>query len=306
LDAGWQVRGLRRNPGAVGHLGEARVEWYQGNLTDPAALEQAMLGVQVVFHAAAYYPTRNDHRSVTQQVQYARAEIENVRTAALHAGIERLIFTSTLTTIGHPPVGSNRLANENDHYQPGSLARSGYYEAKYAMEQALLSNLDQNLSVVVLNPTAVFGPGDVHLTLGGLLLAVARGQVKFWLSVPVNAVDVRDVVDAHIQAARFGRPGERYILGGHNMSMQAAIQQVAEVAGVPPPRFEIPLRLLDILVAIDDALPGINLTGNHLRAVRQWQYYDNTKAVSAFNWRPRPFAQTVQDALDWFRTNSYL
>jgi len=90
------------------------------------------------------------------------------------------------------------------------------------------------------------------------------------------------------------------------MSMQAAIQQVAEVAGVPPPRFEIPLRLLDILVAIDDALPGINLTGNHLRAVRQWQYYDNTKAVSAFNWRPRPFAQTVQDALDWFRTNSYL
>lgn len=300
------MRGLRRNPAAVGHLGNLQVEWCEGDLKDPSALERAMRGVEIVFHAAGYYPTRKDRRSVSQQVQYAQNEIEGILNAAKRSGIDRLIYTSTLTTIGHPPSGATRLANENDQYMPGSMARSGYYEAKYAMEKAVLSYQDGDFAVVVLNPTAVFGPGDIHLTLGGLLLAVARRQAIFWLPASINVVDVRDVAAAHLQAARYGRPGERYILGGHNLSVKAILFQTAEVAGVSPPRFELPLWVLDLFVAVDDALPSINLTGNHLRAVRHWQFYDNSKAVAELNLAPRPFDQTMRDALDWFRANNYL
>jgi len=305
LNAGWSVRGLRRTPGATGHLGTAPVEWINGNMDDIDVLASAMQGMDTIFHAAGHYPHRGDRLRLAEQVKYGLEQTNHVIRAAQKAGVGCLIYTSTLTTIGHPPPHEARLADERDFYQPGDLAGSAYYEAKIAMEKAMLASSRQETPVVVLNPTAVFGPGDVHLTLGGSLLAVARGWAIAWIDVIINVVDVRDVALAHIRAAESGHPGERYIIGGHNMRLKEALDRVAIIAGVAPPRFQIPMWLLDGLVGLDDMLPFINLSGNHLRAVRRWQGYEISKARDELGYKPRPFDDTVRDALEWFREHGY-
>ena len=201
LQAGWEVRGLRRSANRSGHLGDLPVAWVPGDLNDEASLRLAMDGVDVVFHAAAFYPTDGSPRKVGQQVEYARREIKNVIAAVAAANVKRFVFTSTLTTIGHPPPEEERLADERDVYIPGTLPKSAYYEAKIAMEKIVLDAVEQKIPAVVLNPTAVFGPGDVNVGVGGILVAVARGQMRAWLPGEINVVDARDVANAHIIAA---------------------------------------------------------------------------------------------------------
>ena len=304
LDGGWEVRALRRNPKSVGDLEGLPIEWVAGNITNSASLRAAMQGVEIVFHAAAYYPSGTHPRQVPAAVAHARQEIETVLNALRAAQVPRLIFTSTLSTIGQPPPGEKRLADERDTYSPGSMPKNAYYECKIAMENAVLAAND--IDAVVLCPTAVFGPGDVHLTMGKLLISVARGRVPAWLPGIINAIDVRDVAATHIIAAQHGQRGERYILGGHNFTVEEALRQAARAANVTEPRFEIPLWVTRILVTLDDALPFISISGNHLRALPHWQGYNTSKAQNELGLKPRPFEETARDALSWFEQKGYL
>ena len=278
LEAGWEVRGLRRRANRTGHLGDLPVSWVRGDLKDYASLRLAMDRIDVVFHAAAFYPTDGNPRKVKEQVEFAQREIKNVLAAIEAAKVKRFIFTSTLTTIGHPPSDANRLADERDFYIPGTLPKSAYYEAKIAMEQIVLDAVTQKIPAVVLNPTAVFGPGDVNVGIGGILVAIARGQMPGWLPGNINVVDARDVGNAHIAAAEKGEIGERYILGGHNYSVKNALTIAANVAGVREPRFEIPLWALKGLVNLGEILPFLPIPANHLRTVEHWQGYNCEKA----------------------------
>lgn len=307
LEMNWRVRGLCRKPGTTGHLGaDVPLEWVEGDLDDPDSLLQAMQGIDTVFHAAGYYPARQEKRSVSEQVSYALKQTVNVLRACQSAGVRQLVYTSSLTTIGQPHNNVTREANEEDYYIPGSVPKSAYYEAKSAMERSFLQACRDGFPVIVLNPTAVFGPGDVHLSLGGLLLAVARGWAIGWLPVTINIVDVRDVARAHIQAAIQGQPGERYIIGGHNLTLKDALTQTARLAKVPPPRFEIPMWIIDVLVRLDDTLPFVNLSGNHLRTIRSWPAYDTSKARRELGLSPRPLEETLRDSLEWFRSQGFL
>jgi len=300
IEQGWQVRGFRRDPAATGILKNLPMEWVNGNLDEPSSLRRAMQDIDIVFHAAGYYPARKEKRALPAQIEYALAQTKNILMAAREMKVERLIYTSTLTTIGQPPPGSNHLATETESYVPGTMPKGAYYEVKFAMEQAVLQAAKGGLPAIITNPTAVFGPGDVHLTLGSVLIAVSRGWAIAWLPVTINVVDVRDVSQAHIQAAIRGRLGHRYIIGGHNLSLKDALSLIADIAKVPPPRFEIPLWLIDAVVQLDDAIPQINLIGNHLRAIRLWQGYDISKAQLELALSPRPFEETIRDALAWY------
>ena len=306
LQAGWQVRGLRRSANRSGHLGDLPVAWVPGDLNDEASLRLAMDGVDVVFHAAAFYPTDGNPRKVGQQVEFAKREIRNVIAAVEAAKVKRFVFTSTLTTIGHPPPDEDRLADERDVYIPGTLPKSAYYEAKIAMEKIVLDAVDQKIPAVVLNPTAVFGPGDVNVGVGGILLAVARGQMPVWLPGKINVVDARDVANAHIIAAKKGEIGERYIVGGHNYAVKDALSIAANVAGVRKPSFEIPLWAIHGIVRLGELLPFLPVPANHLRTVAYWQGYNCDKAKNMLELTPRPFRETVWDALEWFRKTGHL
>jgi dihydroflavonol-4-reductase len=293
--AGWEVRGLRRSPGSTGHVGAAPLQWYEGDLDHPDGLGAAFHGADVVFHAAGYYPRSG--RNVPGQIAHSVRQTRDVLSACRRAG-SKLIYTSSLTTIGHPQPPGSRLADERDLYEPGSLPRSAYYECKYAMESEVLRAAG-SLPVVVTNPTAVFGPGDRMGGLASILAAVARGRGLVWIEAEVNLIDVRDVAEAHVRAALAGRPGERTILGGHNLSVRELITLAARLAGAPPPRFRLPLAWIDFAVWLGDRFPPLDVAGNHLRAVRQWQGYDCSKAFRDLDLRPRPLEETIRDSLAW-------
>ncbi len=298
---GWQVRGLRRRPEAVGAVGDLDVEWVSGDLADPASLVTAMRGFPLVFHAAGYYP--HLARDVREAVRHGVAGIRNVLLAASAAGVKRLVYTSALTTVG-PPSDSSRLANESDLYTPGSVPLP-YFEVKWAMEMEATRACAQGLPVVLVLPTVVFGPGDVKPTSGKLLLMAAQGRVPGVIEGAVNVVDARDVAAGHIAAAERGLPGQRYILGGHNLSLRELLTTIAEAAGRQPPRGSLPLWLVQ---AVAEAGSWLGVSGlHHLRAIRHWQPLDATRARKELGLAdPIPFEQTCHDALAWFRERGTL
>ena len=301
LTAGYAVRSLRRRHtvGALADIAD-HVEWVTGDLDDLDSLVQSALGCDVLFHAAAHYPESS--RDIPGQVAYARAQMERVLEAARQAGIERLIYTSSLTTVG-PPSEPGRLANERDFYTPGS-GNSAYYDAKYAMEQLALGAAD-GLSVVVLLPSAVFGPGDIKPTTGQVLVEVAKGHIPVYFDSVINVVDGRDVAAAHITAAERGRSGQRYIIGGQNLTLRQTLTVAAEAAGVTPPRLKLPWKAVNTIIRLSDALPGLELPENG-RTLRFWQPLSTLKAQRELGLSARPFEETARDTVTWFREHGYL
>lgn len=298
---GWQVRAMRRDDRRVGAIGDLAqqgyLEWHQANLMDPSALAEAMRGCSLVFHAAGYYPTSS--REPDRQVRRAQSQMEQVLLAFRQARPDLLLYTSSLSTIGRP-AQPDRLADERDVYQRGSVS-GAYFDAKIVMEQ---SALQSGLPVVVLCPTAVLGPGDVKPTTGRLLIYVVRGQVPCYPDGQINVVDVRDVAATHIGAVERGRRGERYVVGGDNLSFGQMLAEMARQAGRRPPWIRAPARLVEWagLLGGRAGIPG----ADHLRAIRHFQPLNDSKARAELGHTSRPFAQTVHDTLVWFREHGYL
>lgn len=307
---GWQVRALRRQPDAVGAIGDLAVEWVAGDLADPQALAAAMRGCDVVFHCAAAYP--HNPRHLAEDVRRATAQMQGVLAAASAAGVRRLVYTSSFTTVGPPGTTeavttqgvAGRLADERDPYIPGSSG-DPYYEAKWAMEVLALAHRG-GPEVVALCPTAVFGPGDVHLSVSEPLLMVARRRLPVTIDAPLGVVDVRDVAAAHIAAAEHGRAGTRTILNGHNLNLADLLRETARIAGVRAPRWRIGPRALSALIAVGGLLPELGGQVSYLRTTRLWQPLSNARAVAELGLAPRPLAETLADALAWFRARGQL
>jgi dihydroflavonol-4-reductase len=189
VERGYDVRGLRRPASPTQAIEGLPVEFVHGDLRDRASLLAAMRGVDALFHAAAYYP----HNSLAprRSLRIAVAGMRNVLECARDAGVGRVVYTSSLSTIG-PPARGRSLADERDLYLPGSVA-DPYFEAKWAMECEAYRAAAAGQDVVSLCPTVVFGTGDVKPTTGVALLAVARGLAPAYVEGDINVVDVRDV-----------------------------------------------------------------------------------------------------------------
>nr|MBN1229015.1 NAD-dependent epimerase/dehydratase family protein [Anaerolineae bacterium] len=298
---GMDVHCLRRREGAVGAVGDIPLTWHSGDLDDAGSLSAAMHGCDCVFHAAAYYPFTD--YNVRKAASYSVRQIRCVFQAAREAGVSRLVYTSSLTTIGTPPTGEGRPADERDGYIPGSTANP-YYEAKWAMEHEALRANQSGLPVMILCPTAVFGPGDVKPSTSEILLMVAKQQMPAAVDVTANMVDGRDVALAHVRAATLGNPGERYIIGGHNLNVSDALRTAAGIAGVKAPRLILSVkavaRLLSVAQAFRLPIPAT------MRGLPYWQPMNCEKGWQTFGIVPRPFEDTVRDTLAWFRENGYL
>ncbi len=301
--AGHHVRAIRRNPNNAGAIVDVPVEWVSANLNDAGSLVRAMQGCDALFHAAASYP--EDHRHIDHAIAEAQAEMQRVLDAARKAGIRRVIYTSTLTTMERrmPLILSfsqeakePEMLDETCFYQPGT-AKSAYYEAKFAMEQVALKVRD--IDVVTLLPTAVFGPGDVKPTTGIVIREAARGRIPVYFDAVLNVVDGRDVAAAHVAALECGNAGERYAIGGYNLTLLEFLTIVAKVAGKPPPRLKVPRSLLAGIIRTIDALPRTNLP-DHIRMFAFWAPVNAAKAQREFGYMTRPFEETVRDTLAWF------
>jgi dihydroflavonol-4-reductase len=296
--SGWRVRGLRRRSGAVGAIGDvAGVEWIEGDTDDLPSLRAAMRGCQAVFHCAGAYP--HNPRRLAQDVDAAVRQMRRVLDAARAASVRRLVYTSSFTTIG-PAGEAERLADERDPYVPGSSG-DPYYEAKWAMEVEALAASGSDLATVALCPTAVFGPGDVHLSVSRPLVLAAQGRMPVSVDAPLGVIDVRDVAQAHVAAADRGQPGQRYVLNGHNLRLPELLAATATIAGARPPVVRLPPQLATTLAALAGRLPGVGGEVSYLRTMRLWQPLNNARAAAELGLSPRPLAETLADALAWFR-----
>ena len=301
LEKGWQVRAMRRDEGRTGAIADLAdhegFSWFTANLNDTPSLRSAMQGCDVVFHAAAHYPVTSRDRQ--GQVNRARQQMERVVEAFRQAGSNRLVYTSSLSTIGRT-ADVGRLANESDIYHLGSIPVC-YFDVKIAMEEAALSS---GLPVIVLCPTAVFGPGDIKPTSGLLFVNIAKGLMPVYVQGQHNVVDVRDVARSHVNAVDSGKIGERYILGGENVTFRHLMTVAAEEAGRRPPWLPVSPAVVHLVGKIAGQL-GI-LGGDVLEAIEYWQPLDSSKAQGELGHASRPFPETVRDTLRWFRENDYL
>jgi dihydroflavonol-4-reductase len=304
LDAGWSVRALRRDPDRAGLVGDAPVEWVQGDLDAPSGLEIIFQDIDVVFHAAGYYP--HDSKNVPSQVAHSVQQTASVLKLMSAGPAGRLVYTSSFTTMVPSQTDGRELVNEQDQYPPGMLARSAYYECKVAMERVLLTTAPEDRNVVILNPTMVLGPGGTLSSTGALFVAVARGWGRAWLPARVNVVDVRDVARAHLKAAEVEHTGERFLLGGHNLELRQLMQEIAGLSGARGPSLRLPLALVDLLIWMEDHIPGVNVFANHLRAIRLWPHVSIEKAKRELDYAVRPLKETLVDTYKSYQNSGYL
>ena len=223
LARGDEVRAMVRPRSTARTLARLDVERIDGDLNDAGSVERACRGVRVVFQTAAYYPSHTVPVKIA--IAQALAETRTLLGALRQADVDRLVFTSTLLTIGFPPKdpeGPTRLANELDPFVP-VFPDNPYLMAKAMMEQEVLQQAaGKGLPAVIVNPTIFYGPYDSKPTSGTQILMIARRRMPAYVQGPVNVIDVRDVADGMISAAERGRTGERYILGNWNTT-QATI-----------------------------------------------------------------------------------
>ncbi|HBP87696.1 MAG TPA: NAD-dependent epimerase/dehydratase family protein [Nitrospirales bacterium] len=308
LERGDQVRVLHRSTSNTFSIDGLDIERVVGDLNDGEALRLGFEGMDVVYHTAGYYP------SATVPVEVAKGqalkETALVLEAVRAARVNRLVFASSLTTVGFPKTVGHP-ANETCQFST-RYTNNPYLMAKAAMEEKILQSAQLGIPAVVVIPTEFFGPYDQHPTSGTQILMVAKGRMPVYVPCRVNVIDVRDVAVAMIRAAERGRVGERYLVGNWNTTQQDLNELIAHVVGVSPPLFPVPLTF-----ARWGAKVGEWISGSLLRRppyvpafvvemMAHMQHYDCSKAQRELDYpRSAPHGAIV-DAVTWFRKNGYL
>jgi dihydroflavonol-4-reductase len=307
LARGRRVRVLARPNSDRRNLAGLAVEIAEGAMEDPCSLARAVAGCRYVYHVAADYRIW-----VPDPAPMFRANVDGTRdllTAALEAGAERVVYTSSVATLGLVPGGSA------DEETPSSVDDmiGPYKRSKFAAEQVARGLArERGLPVVIVNPSTPVGPGDIKPTpTGRLIVEAARGQMPAFVDTGLNIVHVDDVAEGHLAAAENGRIGERYILGGENMALAEILAEVAQAVGRRPPWLRVPHSVL-FPVAIGAELaaratgrdPFVTLDG--VRMSRKKMYFSSEKASRELGYRSRPAREAIADAVCWFRDNGYL
>jgi len=300
------VRAFHRQTSSPRALDNLEVEHALGDLTQPVSLEAAMQGIEVVFHAAARLGYSQDPaRAYAVTVEGTRSVLQ----AAMAAGVRRLVHTSSVAALGVPDVGGPTsvgiptLIDENHTWNyNANWWQYGY--AKYLAEMEVQKAVAQGLDVVIVNPSGVFGAGDVYRTSNSLVVQVAQGRIPVGVEGGWNVVHVDDVIDGHLAALERGRCGERYILGGQNMSFDHFLNLIAEVTGGRPPRGVLPVWLTRAMAyPLRLTQSFIRLPANHelLRMTGRYFYYDIRKAREELGLGdPKPARLAIEEAWGWF------
>jgi dihydroflavonol-4-reductase len=303
---GDQVRVLRRATSRLDALEGVLVEYVVGDILDPDSLATAMGGCRVVFHVAA---TAHYWRAGKETLYRVNVDgTRNVMQAALTAGVERVVHTSSVAALGYPPRGT--MADESQVFPP-TQSWFAYGHSKQLAELEVQKAVAQGLPAVIVNPTIILGPRDVNFISGSLVRASLKGQLRVVPPGGSNVVHVDDVVVGQLVASEHGRVGERYILGGENLSHWEIAMILAEVTGGASPSLVLPHWSLMPLAWLVDAFNAISrrpplVTGYQIRLGGETFYVDNSKAVHELGLPQTPFRQAAADAYAWYRGHGLL
>jgi len=307
LARGNRVRVLARPNADRRNLASLSVEVAEGAMEDQGSLARAVAGCRYVYHVAADYRIW-----VPDPVPMFRANVEGTRdllTAALEAGVERVVYTSSVATLGLVPGGSadEKTASEIED-MIGPYKRSKFVAEEVAREFAQ----QRGLPVVIVNPSTPVGPRDIKPTpTGRLIVEAACGRMPAFVDTGLNIVHVDDVAEGHLAAAEKGRIGERYILGGENLTLAEILAEVANAVGRRPPWLRIPHRALlpvafgaELAARITGRDPFVTMDG--VRMSQKKMYFSSAKASREIGYQPRPARDGIADAVAWFAANGYL
>jgi dihydroflavonol-4-reductase len=297
IEKGYTVRALAR-PGS--RVAELPVETVTGDLRDAASLERAVAGCGLVYHVAADYRlwARNPRELYDSNVDGTRRMLE----ASRKAGVERVVYTSTVGCIGIPHGGIG------DETTPVSLAdmAGDYKRSKFLAEQVALEFARGGFPVVIVNPTAPIGDHDVKPTpTGKIVLDFLNGDMPAFIDTGLNVVDVRDTAAGHLLACEHGRPGERYILGSENLTLAQILGKLAAITGRKAPTMKLPYAVAYCAGACSTAWAGITgrpprvpLAGVRMARKKMWVTHE--KARRELGFAPGPAEAALRRAVDWF------
>jgi dihydroflavonol-4-reductase len=305
--AGWQVRVLVRSGSDRGNLQRLAAEVVEGDLTDLGSLERALAGCEGLFHVAADYRlgARDPEPLYRTNVEGTR----NILNAARTAGVARIVYTSSVATIGIPSDGS-----PGDERTPVALSNMiGHYKrSKFLAEEVAREAAREGLSVVIVNPSTPVGPGDIKPTpTGQLIVDAASGRMPAYVDTGLNIVHVDDVAAGHLLAFERGRAGERYILGGEDMTLQAILAEIARLVGRKPPRIRLPYAAVLPVAYLAEGLAVLSgrsgrVTLEGVRMSRKRMFFSSAKSAGELGYRWRPPLEAFEDALRWFRERGRL
>jgi len=299
---GVPVRALVRRPEAARALD---AELVVGDLRDAESVERAMAGCGVAFHVAADYRlwVRDSREMFRSNVDGTR----NVLEAASRAGVERIVYTSTVGCIGFI---KNGLGDETTRATLADMA-GPYKQSKFQAEQVALEYARKGLPVVIVNPTAPVGEHDVKPTpTGQTIVDFLRGAMPAYLDTGLNIVDARETAEGHWLACERGRAGERYILGSENLTLREIFETLARISGRPAPRRRIPWVVAWMagvfstgLAEVTGREPRVPLAAVQMARKKMW--VSHAKAERELGFRPSPAAVALGKAAEWFQSHGY-
>lgn len=306
LKAGHLVRILRREKSPIKMIEGLAVETAIGDVTDRESVLSAVQGCDVVFHVAGFVSFWRGNNEIQRRINVDGTR--NVVEACLSHKVKRLIHTSSIAAIGFAPEG--RLGDETLEYNWWPY-RINYCDTKHLAEEEVRVGLKKGLDAVIVNPSVIFGPGDLNLNAGAMVFQIARGNLPFYFKGGCCVCDVEDVAEGHLLALEKGKTGEHYILGGDNYTWRDLFILIAEIAGVPPPKREIPTWVLSLagqgygLVSRFKKKEPV-ITPESIRVSSVPAYYTSEKAIRELDYKTSPFRETVQKTYEWYRENGYL
>ena len=307
LAEGYAVRALVRASSPRRNLAGLDAEVVAGDMRDAAAVGRALAGVRFLLHVAADY-----RLWAPDPGEIMRNNLEGTATvmrAALAAGVERLVVTSSVATLR---VGPSTVAATEDEPLAEYEAIGAYKRSKVAAERLVERMvLQDGLPAVIVNPSTPVGARDVRPTpTGRIIVEAARGRMPAFVETGLNVVDVEDVARGHLLALTRGRVGERYILGGQNVALRELLGEIARVAGRPPPRVRLPAAPLVPLAHAAEAVARLRgrepfLTVDGLKMARNRMFFSSGKAERELGYRPGPYVDGVRAAVAWFGREGY-
>jgi dihydroflavonol-4-reductase len=305
--SGYSVRALVRPSSPRSHIAGLDLELVEGDLRDETSIKRAVRDVRYVFHVAADYRLWARHPD-----EIFATNLDGTRTImreALRAGVERIVYTSSAATL---ELRDNSPADES---RPLAESRAvGTYKKSKVLAERLVEDMvkQHGLPAVIVNPSAPIGPRDVKPTpTGRIIVECARGRMPGFVDTGLNLVHVDDVAAGHLAALRFGRIGERYIIGGENVLLITMLADIANMVGRRPPTLRLPIAALyptafgaELWARLTGKAPFATLDG--LRMARHRMFFNDAKARRELGYTSRPYREGIADAIAWFKEAGYV
>ena len=307
-EQGADLRLLVRSTSNLRNLEGIKAETATGDLRDSSSLEKGMSGCDTVFHVAADYRlwVRDPAEMYRSNVDGTKAILD----AARKHGVRRVVYTSSVATVGF--TGNGHPADEDS---PVSLADmiGPYKRSKFMAEQLAMEAGGSGMHVVVVNPTTPVGEQDVKPTpTGRIVVDFLKRRFPAYVETGLNLVDVRECAVGHVVALEKGRPGERYILGGENLTLKQILDKLGEISGLPSPKVKLPYVFAFATGIVDEAITGRLLhrepraTVDSVRMGKKKMFASCAKAERELGWKIVPVEGALRRAVEWFQANGYV